>query len=115
MVRNIIRLVVLALVVHAAVRIAPEFWHYLRFKDAVAEAAAFSDRQTPDEIRARVARLAVELQVPITADDVAVTRQGAIVYVSTAWTAQLEYVPRRFYPYDFVVDVKGRPQRFTGF
>ena len=40
--------------------------------------------------------------------------QGGTVFVSTAWTAQLEYVPTRFYPYDFVVDVEGREQRFTG-
>jgi hypothetical protein len=35
--------------------------------------------------------------------------------VSTAWTAQLEYLPTRFYPYDFIVDVEGRPERFNGF
>ena len=34
---------------------------------------------------------------------------------STAWTAQLEYLPSRFYPYDFIVDVEGRPERFDGF
>ena len=43
------------------------------------------------------------------------SQQGEVVYVSTAWTAQLEYVPTRFYPYDFIVDVEGRPQRFGGF
>ncbi len=43
------------------------------------------------------------------------SQQGEVVYVSTAWTAQLEYVPTRFYPYDFIVDVEGRPQRFMGF
>ena len=37
MLRNIVRLVVLGLVVHAAVRIGPEFWHFLKFKDGVTE------------------------------------------------------------------------------
>ena len=115
MLRNIVRLVVLGLIVHAGVRIVPEFWHYLKFKDAVVEAATFSERKTPEQIRDRVARLAREFEVPITAEDVAVTQEGDTVYVSTAWTAQLEYVPTRFYPYDFVVDVEGRPQRFGGF
>ena len=115
MLRNIVRLVVLGLVVHAAVRIGPEFWHYLKFKDAVAETASFSQRKTPEQIRERVAKLALENDVPITAADVAVSQQGETVYVSTAWTAQLEYVPTRFYPYDFIVDVEARPQRFTGF
>jgi hypothetical protein len=115
MLRNIVRIVVLGLIVHAAVRIVPEFWHYLKFRDAVAETASFSQRKTAEQIRERVVRLAVENYVPITAADVAVSQQGEIVYVSTAWTAQLEYVPTRFYAYDFIVDVEGRPQRFTGF
>jgi hypothetical protein len=115
MLRTIVRLVVLGLVLHAAVRITPEFWHYLKFKDAVAETASFSQRKTPEQIKERVARLALENDVPITAADVAVSQQGEVVYVSTAWTAQLEYVPTRFYAYDFVVDVEGRPQRFMGF
>jgi len=115
MLRNIVRLVVFGLIVHAAARIGPEFWHYLKFKDAVAETASFSRRKTPEQIKERVARLAVENDVPITAADVTVSQQGEITYVSTAWTAQLEYVPTRFYPYDFIVDVEGRPQRFTGF
>lgn len=115
MFRNLVRLAVLGLIVHAAVKVGPLFWHYLQFKDAVAETATFSERKTPEQIRDRVATLALEHDVPITAEDVAVTRQGETVYVSTAWTAQLEYVPTRFYPYYFIVDVEGRPPRFTGF
>jgi hypothetical protein len=53
--------------------------------------------------------------VPIGAQDVTVTREGNRAYVSTAWTAQLEYLPTRFYPYDFIVDIEGRPERFNGF
>ncbi|MBA2354443.1 MAG: hypothetical protein H0V80_07220 [Acidobacteria bacterium] len=114
MFRNLVRLVVLGLLVHAAVRIVPEFWHYFKFKDSVVEAATFGGRKTPEEIRALVVSLAEQHQVPIAEPDVLVVRQGGTTSVSTAWTAQLEYVPRRFYPYEFVVDVEGRPQRFGG-
>ena len=41
MVRNLVRLVILGLLVHAAVRIVPEFWHYMQFKDAVTEVASY--------------------------------------------------------------------------
>ncbi|MGV3518910.1 hypothetical protein [Luteitalea sp.] len=114
MVRNVVRLLVLGLIVHAGVRITPVFWHYVQFKDAVSEVATYSERKTTEEIRDRIVLLAAEHDVPIGAADIAVTRQGGTVFVSTAWTAQLEYVPTRFYPYDFVVDVEGREQRFTG-
>ncbi|BCS35611.1 hypothetical protein TBR22_A48450 [Luteitalea sp. TBR-22] len=115
MVRTLVRLVILGLLLHAAVRIVPEFWHYLQFKDAVVEVASYPGRRTNDQLRARIAELADENQVPIVADDIAVSRQGDRVLVSTAWTAQLEYIPRRYYPYDFIIDVEGRPERFNGF
>ncbi len=115
MVRNILRLVVLGIVVHAAVRVVPEFWHYLQFKDAVTEVASYPGRKTPEQLRDRVLQLADEHHVPIGPGDVRVTREGNRAFVATAWTAQLEYLPTRFYPYDFIVDVEGRPERFNGF
>ena len=115
MFRNLVRLVVFALIVHAAVRVGPEFWHYLQLKDAVTEVASYPGRKTPEQLRDRVVQLAGEHQVPIGAQDVTVTREGNRAFVSTAWTAQLEYLPTRFYPYDFIVDVEGRPERFNGF
>ena len=113
MLRNIVRLVVLGLIVHAAVRIVPEFWQYLKFKDAVVEAATYAGRKTPEQVRDRVVALAAEHGVPIGPADVAVARQGDTTFVSTGWVAQLEYLPTRFYPHEFIVDVEGRPQRFA--
>lgn len=114
MFRNALRLLVLAVVVHAGVRIVPAFWQYVTFKDAVVEAATYVGRQTPEQVRARIAKLASEYGVPVTEDDIAVTRDNEITHVSTAWTAQLEYLPTRFYPYDFIVDVDGRRDRVSG-
>lgn len=114
MVRNLVRLVVLGLVLHAAIKVAPEFWHFVQFRDAVVEAATYGGRKTPDELRRRVASLAQEHGVPVAEDDITVSREGDATYVVTMWTAQLEYLPRRFYPYDFVVNVEGRPQRYGG-
>lgn len=113
MLRAAIRLLVLGLVVHAGVRIVPVFWHYLKFKDAVIEAATFSARQTPEQLREKVARLAEEHSVPVTLDEITVTREDEVTHVWTAWQAQLEYLPTRFYPYDFIVDVDGRRDRVT--
>ena len=114
MLRNIVRLAVLGLIVHAGVRIGPEFWHYLQFKDAVVEVATYAGRKTPDELKTRIEALAAEHDVPVTAADIDVARRGDIVHVSTAWTAQLEFLPTRFYPYDFYVDVEGRRDRIGG-
>lgn len=113
--RNLVRLIVLGLIVHAAVKVGPQFWHYFQFKDAVTEVASYPGRNTDDQLRDRILQLAAEHAVPIGARDVTVSREGNRAFVSTAWTAQLEYLPSRFYPYDFIVDVEGRPERFDGF
>lgn len=115
MLRLVLRLVILGLLVHAAVRVLPEFWHYMQFKDAVTEVASYPGRRTNDQLRDRILELAEVHQIPIEAQDVAVTRQGDRVLVSTAWTAQLQYLPRKSWPHDFIVDIEGRPERFTGF
>jgi hypothetical protein len=115
MLRNLVRLVIFGLFLHAVVRIGPEFWHYLKFKDAVTEIASYPGRKTNEQLKDQILALADQLEVPIGAQDVTVTREGNHASVSTAWTAQLEYMPTRFYPYDFVVDVEGRPERFNGF
>ena len=115
MLRNIVRLVILGLIVHAGVRVVPEFWHYLQFRDAVTEVASYPGRKTPEQLRDRIVQLAQQHNVPVGPQDVTVTRAGARTTVFTGWTAQLEYVPYRFYEYDFIVDVEGRPERFNGF
>ena len=114
MLRNVVRLVVLGLLLHAAVRIVPEFWHYLQFKDAVVEAATYPGRLTLDELKARIVSIAARHDVPVAAADIDVAKREGTVYVSTAWTAQLEYLPTRFYAYDFYVDVQGRKDRVGG-
>ena len=113
MLRNAVRLLLIAVVVHAGVRIVPVFWRYVTFKDAVVEAATYVGRQTPEQLRARIAKLATEHDVPVTEDDISVTRENEVTHVSTAWTAQLEYLPTKFYPYDFIVDVDGRRDRVS--
>lgn len=115
MIRNLLRLIVLGLVVHAGVKIAPVFWNHVKFKDAVVETATYPGRRTPEELRALVLALADELSVPITEADVLVSRQGESTHISTAYTAQLEYIPRQYYTWRFVIDAEGRPPRFAGF
>jgi hypothetical protein len=115
MVRNLVRLVLLGLLVHAGVRIVPEFWHFIQFKDAVTEVASYPGRRTDEQLKARILELADEHHVPIGPPDVAIAQRGDRLFVSTGWTAQLEYIPRQYYPYDFIVDVEGRPERFNGF
>ena len=112
MLRNIIRLLVLALVVHAGVRIIPVFWNYVQFRDAVREAAMFPGRLTDEQLVERVVRIADRHDVTLTPAEVEFAREGQTVSFRTVYTKDLEYVPTRFYPWTFTIDVAEDPPRY---
>lgn len=109
---NIVRLLILGLVVHAGVRIVPVFWNYVQLEDAVRETAMFPGRLTNEEVVARVLDLSETHDVLLTPDDITVAREGATVYIRTSYTKQLEYVPTKFYPWTFDIDVAEDPPRY---
>lgn len=112
MLRNIVRLLLLALVVHAGVRIVPVFWNFVKFRDAVREMAMFPGKLKPEDISKQVITLAAAHDVELFPEDVVAGKEGAVTFVQTAYTKQLEYVPTRFYPWTFEIDVAEEPPRY---
>lgn len=112
MLRTLIKLAIVILIVHAGVRIVPEFWGYVQFKDAVQELADFSGRRTPEEVAGRVLQIARRYDILIDGQDVRVRKAKETTFIETRYTAQLEYFPGRFYPWTFEVKVEGVPPRF---
>lgn len=114
MIRTLIKLAIVVVVVHAAVKIVPVFWTYVKFKDAVTETARFSSRRSQDEITTRVLAIAERYDLPISRGDIEVRKVEDRTYVNTRYSVQLEYFPSKFYPWDFVVNVEGVPPRYSG-
>jgi hypothetical protein len=112
MLRNIFRLLLLGLVVHAGVRVVPVFWNFYKLRDAVRETAMFPGRLTNEELVGHVVQLARTHDVALTARDIEVARDGPTTYIRTGYTKQLEYVPTRFYPWTFSIDVAEDPPRY---
>jgi hypothetical protein len=113
MIRTVVRLLVFVLVLHAGFRTVPAFWTYYKFRDAVAETARFSSRRTADEVAARVMAIAARMEVPLAADALRVTKREARTRVEATYTADLEYFPRRSYPWRFEIDVEEEPPRYA--
>jgi hypothetical protein len=111
-VRALIKLALVALVVHAGIKIVPVFWNYVRFRDACEEIAKFSSRKSEAEIKSRVLAKASQFEIPVADEAVLVRKQGPATFIDADYTGQLEYFPTRFYPYDFAVKVQGRPPAF---
>ncbi|MCU0255845.1 MAG: hypothetical protein MUF60_03805 [Vicinamibacterales bacterium] len=111
-IRALIKLALVVLVVHAAVRVVPPFWNYVKFRDACEEIARFSAKRSAEEVAARVMTKAGQLDIPLDQSQVQVRKQGNVTYIDAAYTARLEYLPTKFYPYDFVVTVHGTPPTY---
>lgn len=110
--RALIKLVLVVLVVHAAVRVVPPFWNYVKFRDACEEIARFSSKRTVEDVTARVLTKAGQLDIPIAQEQVQVRKQGTITFIDAGYTAQLEYLPTKFYVYEFKVNVHGTPPAY---
>ena len=112
MIRTLVKLAIVVLVVHAAVKIVPPFWTYVKFRDKVQEMARFSSRRSDREVLERVVQLAQQFELPIRAGDVKVRKEKNTTFVDTRYTVALEYFPSRFYPWTFEVKVEGVPPAY---
>lgn len=110
--RLAVQFVIFGLLVNSAVRVIPPFWHFAQFQDAVLEVAKLSSRSSEQEVRAKVAVLADRYGIPLGAQDFAIERKGEKTRVSASYRLDLEYLPTRTYPYDFVLEAEGVPPRF---
>jgi len=119
MFRLTLKLAVVGLLLYAAVGIGTPFWKFMELRDAVQEAATFATtpsfsgrRQTPDQVLDKVAKVAKDLDVPLDRDDFQIKMDKQTTIIDTRYTAQLEYFPRQYYPYDFVIHAEGAPSRY---
>jgi hypothetical protein len=110
MVRLTIKLLVLAVILHAGFRIVPVFYTNWKFKDALVELATYSNRRTADEVIEKAEKLAKEYELPLDKGDFSVRREKQFTTIATRYGVQLEYFPRQYYPYEFVIDVAGEPR-----
>lgn len=114
MFKLIIKLAIIAAIAHAGIKIVPVFWQYANFKDRLAEAARFSGpKDGPDVLAAKSMKIAAELGVPLDTP-VTVTRTANLTKIDARYTGQLEYLPKKFYPWDFVIRVE-EAQRYDGY
>ena len=114
MVRTVIRLALIALVVHAGVKIGPQFWKHFKFRDAVEDMAMFSEKRSEREIASRVLEIAGRMDVPLSPEALKVHRAQGVTYVEASYIAPLEYFPRRYYPWEFTLAVRAVPPRYSG-
>lgn len=111
-IRALVKLAILALIVHAGVKVVPVFWGHYKFRDACQEIARFSAKRPEADVAARVMAKAAQFDIPLSEQALRVRKQGAVTFIRANYTARLEYLPTKFYVYDFLVDVQGTPPAY---
>ena len=118
--KTILKLLIVAAVLNATARTAMAAWRYYQFKDAAQQTLVFGGNATAAELHELILRRAVDLEVPVEAEDIEVTRDGPRMQAKAAYTDSIELFPRYFYPFDFSFSVdtmamsslgQGRPAR----
>jgi hypothetical protein len=103
----IIKLVIAALVANAVYRVGAEYLTYIKFRDAVRDAAMFKAK-TDDDLRARIMVLAGEYDIPLSEDTVSIERENRLVTVDAPYQKSIEVLPRYTvdWPFDVSVEVQ---------
>lgn len=114
MFKTIIKLAIIAAIAHAGIKIIPVFWQYAQFKDRLSETARYGVRRTDEQLQEKSMKIATELEVPLQSP-VAVSKSGNVTIIDAQWTGQLEYLPRQYYAWPFVIHVEEVPQRYDGY
>jgi hypothetical protein len=119
MVRLVIKLLIVGLILHAAYRIGPPVWAYVQFRDAVQEAATYATtpsfsgrRLTPEQVLDKVAQLAQQHEVPLEREDFQLKMDRQATTIDARYTLRLEYLPRQYYPYEFIIHAEGTPSKY---
>jgi hypothetical protein len=114
MFKLIVKLAIIAAIAHAGIKIVPVFWQYVQFKDRLQEIARYGGKKTPDYLTQKAMKAATELEVPLESA-VSVTRNADFTIIDTRYTGQLEYLPKQFYPWNFVIHLEEVPQRYDAY
>jgi hypothetical protein len=105
MLGKLIKLAIVILVVHAAWQVGSSYWTFYRFEDALQEVAQFGGNSSDADLRAKVLKLAAEIDVPVVAEHVTINRTQAKLFIDADYQAPIQILPRYPYPWTFKASV----------
>jgi hypothetical protein len=114
MFKLVIKLAIVAALAHAGVKIVPVFWQYAQFKDKLEEIGRYAGKKSAEDLTKKAMKAAETLEVPLETT-VSVQRTESLTIIDTQYTGQLEYLPKQFYPWKFVIHLEEVPQRYDAY
>lgn len=102
-----LRVALVVATMNAVARVGFAYWSFFQFKDHAQQTAVFGG-QTPTEVlQYAVLEKAHELLLPVTAEQVVITRTGPQTLIRADYEQPVEYFPSRTYPMKFSFAVEG--------
>jgi hypothetical protein len=105
MIRTLIKLVVVLVVLNVLYRFGDAYWDHYQFEDSVQQMAQFSENATADDVRAKVLALAQSQNIPITTENLTVTRVPRRIEVDGVYVRELTLFPSYVKPWEFKLHV----------
>jgi len=104
--KTVIKLIIAAALINAVARGAWAQWNYYQLKDSAQQLLTFDLDASTDQLESAILQKAMELDIPVAADDVTVKREGNRSSATVSYTQPIEFFPKYVYPmkYTFAVD-----------
>lgn len=103
--KTLLKLAIAALIVHAGYQVGMAYWEHYQFQDAVQQVAQFAERETVDQLEARVLDLASERGLPLAEGDLTVARQQRRITIDGKYSREILLAPGFRRPWDFSLHV----------
>lgn len=95
---TLIKLVVALVILNAVAQAGMAAVRNYQFEDAVHQAMLFAPNADESEVVTQAVGLAAEYNIPLTADDMSVTRRGADIVFTASYQVAIPLVPRVYSP-----------------
>ncbi len=99
--KTILKLLIAAVVLHGLYRAGVSAATYYELKDASQQMLVFGGRATPAQLQSGIVSKAEELAVPLSSENVVVTRDGIRTTAEASYTDSVEIFPRYRYPINY--------------
>ena len=116
MIKTIIKISIALAVINAAFHAGQAAWTYYQLKDATEQLLVFGSQEHTNDLHNRILAKAIELDVPLLPENIAVHRTGTRTTVEASYTQPVEYFPKQVYPVELKFTVQatslnvGRPE-----
>ena len=103
-----LRIGIAVAMINAAGRAGLVYWSHYQFADAAQQLALFGRETNTEILRSTAFEKASELLIPISLEQIVVTREGPLTLIEASYEHPVEYFPRKMYPLKLSFKVEGR-------